>query len=99
MSAIFNEQTIIGYVLAALVLIASFAAVILKISKPLQDLNTNIVKLTTVMSFIGKEQDSLREVTKKHTEALEELHTQLAITTTRIDNFEKGVLDHANYKT
>lgn len=89
MSAIFNEQTIIGYVLAALVLIASFATVILKLIKPLQDLNTNIVKLTTAISFIVKEQDSLKEVTKKHTEALEELHTQLAIITARIDDFEK----------
>lgn len=94
-----SEHALIGYVLAALVLIASFAAIVLKVSKPLQDLNINIVKLTTVMSFIVKEQDSLKETVKKHTEAIGEIHTQVIALTTKVKDFEKEGLNHANYKT
>lgn len=84
-----DEHTIAGYVLAALVLIFGFAAVILKISKPLQDLNINIVKLTTVMSFIVKEQDSLKETVKIQGKAIEDLHTQMTTLTTKVEDFEK----------
>ena len=84
-----NEHTIVGYVLAAIVLIIGFAATVLKISKPLQDLNLNIVKLTTVMSFIVKEQETLKESLKSHAEALESIHTKMAALTTRVEDFEK----------
>ena len=84
-----NEHTMIGYVLAALVLILGLVATILKISKPLQDLNLNIVKLTTVMSFIVKEQETLKESLKSHSEAIEDIHTKMAALTTRVEDFEK----------
>lgn len=84
-----SEHVIVGYVLAALVLILSFAAVILKISKPLQDLNINIGKLTTVMSFIVKEQESLKETQKNQGKAIEDLHIQLTTLATKVEDFEK----------
>ena len=84
-----NESTLIGYVLAALVLILGFAATVLKISRPIQDLNINIIKLTTVMSFFSKEQTSLKCIVEKHTEALDQVHTEIATLTTRVEDFEK----------
>ena len=72
-----SEHVIVGYVLAALMLILSFAAVILKISKPLQDLN------------IIKEQESLKETQKNQGKAIEDLHIQLTTLATKVEDFEK----------
>lgn len=87
-----NESTIVGYVLAAAVLIGGFIITILKLYKPLQDLNMNIVKLTTALSFIVKEQDHLKERMKKYDEALDLLHSQVATLNTKIEDFEKRSL-------
>lgn len=66
-----SEPLVVGYVFGALVLIVSFAATILKLSKPLQDLNINIIKLTTVVSYITKEQDSIKHRVETHGQELD----------------------------
>lgn len=98
----FNEHTIVGYVLAALVLIIGFVATVLKLTRPIQDLNTNIVKLTTIMSFLVKEQDNLKERVTEHGKEIDVITNKLITITTKIENFEKfenEVRTHEHHKT
>ena len=89
-----NEPLIIGYVLGALVLIIGFAATILKLSKPLQDLNINIIKLTTVVSYITKEQDSIKHRVEEHGKELDYNKEMIIKHEERLKQLEDLLHDH-----
>ena len=90
-----SEPLITGYVLGALVLIVGFAATILKLSKPLQDLNINIIKLTTVVSYITKEQNDLKGRVTQHGKELD-ANTKLLIEhEARIKQMEELLHEHS----
>lgn len=89
-----DEHIIVGYVLAALVLIIGFAATILKLYRPLQDLNLGITKLTTIMQFILEEQKTLKTRITKHGQELDKVVQQLTehnIKIEQLELFEKEV--------
>lgn len=89
-----SEPLIIGYVLGALVLIIGFAATILKLSKPLQDLNINIIKLTTVVSYITKEQDSIKHRVEEHGKELDSNKEMIIKHEERLKQLEELLHDH-----
>ena len=89
-----NEPLIVGYVLGALVLIIGFAATILKLSKPLQDLNINIIKLTTVVSYITKEQESIKHRVETHGKALDDNKEMLIKHEERLKQLEELLHEH-----
>lgn len=89
-----NEPLIVGYVLGALVLIIGFAATILKLSKPLQDLNINIIKLTTVVSYITKEQNDIRQRVTTHGKELDETKLMLTEHDVRLKQLEETLHEH-----
>lgn len=89
-----NEPLIVGYVLGALVLIIGFAATILKLSKPLQDLNMNIIKLTTVVSYITKEQNDIRQRVTTHGKELDETKLMLTEHDVRLKQLEETLHEH-----
>lgn len=89
-----NEPLIIGYVLGALVLIIGFAATILKLSKPLQDLNINIIKLTTVVSYITKEQESIKHRVETHGKELDDNKEMLIKHEERLKQLEELLHEH-----
>ena len=90
-----SEPLIVGYVLGALVLIIGFAATILKLSKPLQDLNINIIKLTTVVSYISKEQNDLKSRISQHGKELDENTKLLIEHESRIKQMEELLHEHS----
>ena len=89
-----NEPLIVGYVLGALVLIIGFAATILKLSKPLQDLNINIIKLTTVVSYITKEQESIKHRVETHGKELDDNKEMLIKHEERLKQLEELLHEH-----
>ena len=89
-----NEPLIVGYVLGALVLIIGFAATILKLSKPLQDLNINIIKLTTVVSYITKEQESIKHRVETHGKELDDNKETLIKHEERLKQLEELLHEH-----
>jgi hypothetical protein len=97
-----SEHTIVGYVLGALVLIVGFAATILKLYKPLQDLNIGITKLTTIMQFILGEQKDLKNRVAMHGKALDNITNQLTeyrVKIEQFEQFEKEVREHEHHQT
>ncbi len=78
----------VGIIIAALVVIAGFVSVIVKVMKPINDLNLNIVKLTAAIDRLidnDKRQDSR---IANHGREIDELKTGFAEHEVRIRTLE-----------
>ena len=94
-----TESTIVGYVLAALVLVIGFAATVLKLNKPLQELNSNIVKLTTVVQFLVQEQKELKQRVSNHGHELDKLNISITQLQTEVEYLKKEGPQHGHHQT
>lgn len=78
----------VGIIIAAIVVIAGFVSVIVKVMKPINDLNLNIVKLTAAIDRLidnDKRQDSR---IANHGREIDELKTGFADHDARIRTLE-----------
>ena len=99
MPASITESTIVGYVLAALVLVIGFAATVLKLNKPLQELNSNIVKLTTIVQFLVQEQKELKQRVSNHGHELDKLNIIVTQLQTEVEHLKKEDSPRGHYQT
>ena len=81
-----NEM--LGIIISAAIAIGSFVALVLKVIKPINDLNISIVKLTAAIESLLANDKRQDERIKKHGEEIDRLTLQGAYHEERLKNLE-----------
>lgn len=82
----------VGMIIAAVVVIAGFVGVIVKVMKPINDLNLNIVKLTAAIDRLI-DNDKVQDVRiKTHGEEIDKLKTGFAEHDVRLRTLENHTI-------
>ena len=84
-----TQAETIGVLVLSVVALASFVSVVLKIAAPINKLNLNITKLTTMLETLLKNDTVQDRAIAEHDDAIHSMGTTLALHEQRITSLEQ----------
>lgn len=83
-----EENQAIAYIVLGLLTVGSLFGSFLKFTKPINDLNMNIIKLNATIETLLKNEEIQNKRLDKHGEEIDELKSLVAIHEEKFKNFE-----------
>lgn len=85
-----NEMQFLGYAITAIITLASFVAVVQKLTQPINDLKVVIQELRDCISELKNDSAVQNRRLNKHGEEIDELRHRVSTIETKIDMYHNG---------
>ena len=83
-----DQMEFLGYLVSAIITLGSFVAVVMKFTKPINDLLVAIQKLNDNIDSIKKDNDIQNSRITKHGEQIDDLNNRVGTIETKLERIE-----------